>query len=172
MYQPADGRSEFLELCNPSDSAVALHPDSDPLRTWQFTAGIRFAMPPATVMAPGSCLVVAGTAPGEFRREYDVPVDTPVVGPFEGRLDNAGERVELARPADADESYLPVDWLRYDDGAYWPVPAAGGGPSLERLPPTRYGNEPRHWFALSEGGTPGRVGEEPIHIYLPGIVDH
>jgi hypothetical protein len=173
MYSPADGWPEYVELYNMSPDQVALHAESDSSLAWRFGSGIHFELDPATVMGPGEYMVVAGTDPETFRQLYQPPPNTVVVGPFAGRLDNAGERLELVRPAEPDGGsgvWWKVDWLEYDSGLHWPGLAAGYGPSLERLPPDRYGNEPRNWSALHQGGSPGWAGSDPHRVFLPGLL--
>jgi hypothetical protein len=45
--------------------------------------------------------------------------------------------------------------VQYDNAAPWPTGAANGGPSLERVNPAAYGNDPTNWVAATVGGTPG-----------------
>jgi hypothetical protein len=53
--------------------------------------------------------------------------------------------------------YVTADHVQYDDDAPWPARPDGGGPSLERISPLAYGNEPANWASSQDGGTPGRL---------------
>ena len=89
-----------------------------------------------------------------------------IVGPYDGRLNNAGERLEISMPGDVDEGvrqYIRIDRVNYSDGSHpedcpggvdhWPTEADGGGESLARKVPADYGNDPDNWQAASP--TPG-----------------
>ncbi len=70
-----------------------------------------------------------------------------------GKLDNAGESIELLKP-DAPEinghvPYILVDRVNYTDAAPWPTEADGLGPSLQKPDTSAYGNEPTNWIALA-----------------------
>jgi len=48
-----------------------------------------------------------------------------------------------------------VDAVRYNDKAPWPIAAAGGGPSLERINSAAFGNDPVNWRASNGPASPG-----------------
>jgi hypothetical protein len=56
----------------------------------------------------------------------------------------------------------------YDDAPPWPAAPDGNGPSLQRLAPFIYGNDPAHWAAsAAAGGSPGeRNLVNPIFLPL------
>jgi hypothetical protein len=62
--------------------------------------------------------------------------------------------------------YDVIDSVRYNDKLPWPVAADGGGPSLQRLDPAAYADDPANWFA--NGATPGRPNaqNEPPSVTL------
>ena len=107
-----------------------------------------------------------------------MPQQAVIVGPSGGALDNAGERLKLARPdqwPDPDPDiaeqveYIQVDRVRYNDKAPWPTPPSGNGPSLERVAAAGYGNDPANWAASeSVGGTPGAANSVAS---VPGDLD-
>jgi hypothetical protein len=82
-----------------------------------------------------------------------------VLGPYSGKLDNAGEALELQKP-DAPQTlpgpdfglvpYVVVDRVVYSDTAPWPVSPDGFGSSLKRITASAYGNDPVNWT----GGAP------------------
>lgn len=122
--------------------------------------------------------VTDAAALAAFRARYGTN-SAPVLGPFAGRLDNAGEMVELWRP-DTPQSpprpdagfvpYVLVDRVAYTDAAPWPEAADGGGASLQRTGPDAYGNEPLHWEAAApNAGRTNRAetGLPPIILTPP-----
>ena len=88
--------------------------------------------------------------------------NTPIFGPFSGRLANEGDTVELYKP-DApspppDAGFVPfiqVDHVSYLPTAPWSTAAAGGGASLQRRIMSAFGNDPLNWKA--EPPTAGRT---------------
>ena len=79
-------------------------------------------------------------------------------GPFEGRLENDGEKVELrsAEGVRIDEvdyrrrfSWVIVDEVIYDDYSPWPETPDGTGDALQRINSDQYhsGNDPENWEA-------------------------
>lgn len=79
----------------------------------------------------------------------------PVVGPFDGKLQDDGERIALQRPfvAGAAQYYATVDDVGYGARAPWPPEANGAGPSLQRINLYAPADDPRNW--LSAAPTPG-----------------
>jgi hypothetical protein len=98
-----------------------------------------------------------------------MPPGVEVLGSYDGKLNNGGEKLELSMPGDVDEFgtryYIRVDRVNYGDGSHpedcpggvdlWPVEADGGGESLNRLLTDRYGNDPNNWDANTP--SPGQV---------------
>jgi hypothetical protein len=176
MYNPdwpeggtyTNNQYEYIELCNISDQPVTLY-DDDTTAPWKFTQGIDFAFPtdqPVTIPAGGYVLVVK--YPEAFIWRYpSVPVEK-IFGPYDGRLDNAGESIELSMPAeldtDGEQHYIRVDRVNYSDGSHpgdapgsvdlWPAGPDGAGQSLTRKVLTDYGNDPDNWTGAAP--SPGR----------------
>src|SRR4030095_1846672 len=96
MYNPSDGRPEFIELHNNTGNAVPLFDPANPNNTWRFTDGIDFESPAGTSIAPFGTIIVAASTPAVFRQEYGVPASVPVYGPFALNLADEGEPVELS----------------------------------------------------------------------------
>jgi hypothetical protein len=185
MYNPdwPDGGSytndqyEYVELHNIGAEPVTLY-DYDKAQPWKFTDGIDFTFPedaPVTLPAGGYLLVVK--EPEAFAWRYPaVPIEK-ILGPYDGSLNNAGERLELSMPGDVDEFgtryYIRVDRVGYSDGFHpdpssrggihpedcpggvdlWPSAPDGGGKSLTRKTSADYGDDPDNWVAaiLSPG---------------------
>ena len=69
-------------------------------------------------------------------------------------------------PDTPDTNGLPwilVDRVKYNDNSPWPESPDGDGPSLERIAPTLYGNDPINWSASAQStGTPGAANSGVI----------
>jgi len=80
-----------------------------------------------------------------------------IFGPYQGKLDNSEESLELKMPdlpdPDGDVAYVLVDKVHYLDQPPWPVAADGIGFSLQRLHDGEYGDDVANWAAA--GPTPG-----------------
>lgn len=117
-YDPPDKTrpEEFIELHNPTTEAVDLS-------GWFFDDGIRFTIPAGTVAAPDAYVVISRN-PGRLRAAFQVNS----LGPWDGSLDNDGERIRLR-----DSNGLVVDEVAYDAGFPWPTAARGSGDSMELI---------------------------------------
>jgi len=175
MYNPdwpqdgsyANDEYEYIELHNISAEPVMPY-DFETGEPWKFTDGIDFTFgldTPVTIPAGGYILIVK--KPAAFTWRYpSVPVDI-IFGSYDGRLNNAGESLELSMPGDIGKNgirqYIRIDRVNYSDGSHpencpgnidlWPVEADGNGMTLTRKVPTDYGNDPNNWQAASP--TPG-----------------
>ena len=166
MYHPvedaatADETLEFIELYN--NRAV-----SEELGGWAFTNGIDYVFEPNTLLGPKQYLVIARD-PNAVMAAYGI---TDVLGPFTGRLNNDGERVELSNANG--EIVLSI---RYNDASPWPTAPDGTGHSLILA---KLGGDPAQassWAASTHlGGTPGAadaiqaVPEDPTLVTLIDI---
>ena len=115
-------QSEFIELYNPGASAVDLS-------GWRLARGVRYEIPEGTAIPPGGYLVIAQN-PAVLA---DLTVGRAVVqvmGPWQGKLSNEGERIELE-----DEFGQISDRLDYKQSFPWPVAAGGEGDSMSLLNP-------------------------------------
>jgi len=170
MYHPdwpvgglyTNDQYEYIELYNISSQPVTLY-DYVTREPWKFTNGIEFTFPtdaPVTIPAGGYVLVVQ--KPEAFMWRYPSVPAGKVLGPYDGKLSDAGESVELSMPGDVDNQgrryYIRIDRVNYSDGAalddLWPPEADGQGRSLTRKLPTDYGNDPANWIASIP--SPGR----------------
>lgn len=154
MYNPVESGSEFVELHNVSGSPVDLS-------GWDIDGISGFSFPPGTSIPGGGFLLLldlAKTDEATFRSTYSVPAGVPIFGEFFD-LGNGGESLRLEKPNPVfGQPDILVEKVRYNDKAPWPTEADGAGPSLERLPPDRFGFEPLHWRAVNVNGTPGIPG--------------
>jgi hypothetical protein len=175
MYHPRDwgtntpGVEEFIELLNLTNAPISLF---DPLHTtnvWRLANAVTFDFPPNTTIPANGVLLVVSFDPAtdpaalaSFQARYGS--NAPIVGPYSGNLDNAGEPLELWRP-DTPQSpphpdagfvpYLLVERVAYSDAPPWPSEADGLGLSLQRIVASDYGNDPVNWKA--ESPTAGRA---------------
>jgi hypothetical protein len=158
-----DTAGEFLELENITEAPVALYDPGASTNTWSVVAGVEFVFPQGLVVPAGGRVLIVGFDPVQdattltaFRARYAVPSSVPVLGPFQGRLENLGELLSLYRPDPPQLPPLPdagvipqvlVETIRYGSMAPWPTAANGTGQSLQRVTTTAYGNEPTNWVA-------------------------
>jgi len=158
---------EYIELYNNSAGSVTLY-DYVEGEPWKLTDGIDFTFPAdpneVTIPAGGRILIVKN--PAAFAWRYPGVSSSIVFGPYDGKLDNGGERVQLGKPGDkyaGTRYYIRVDRVDYSDGSHpggepgdidlWPTEADGAGKSLTRTSTTLYGNDPNNWQAATP--TPG-----------------
>jgi hypothetical protein len=153
---------EYIELHNISGSAVTLYDSSENI-PWKFTDGIdyTFGSPPNAVTIPAGGRILVVKNPTAFNTRYS-GLSGITYGPYDGWLDNAGEKVEISKPGDEDAGvryYIRVDRVDYSDGSHpddepgdvdlWPTQADGAGKSLTRISTTLYGNDPNNWQAAT-----------------------
>jgi hypothetical protein len=131
MYHPPSNEpsAEYIELYNRGQSLIDLS-------GWRFTEGIDFTIPQGTVIEPDGYLVVAADA-NWIRSVYG---QIHVIGNFDGRLSNEGERVRLL-----DHRGNLVDEVDYRTGGNWPGLADGGGSSMELVNPWMDNSLPSAW---------------------------
>jgi len=174
MYHPLDigtndnSADEFIELYNISGAAVTMFDPAAQVNTWKLTELVDFIFPPNITIPAGQFVIVANFHPGNaallaaFRAKYGLAADVQVFGPYDGNLSNSGGRIELKKPGvpvAGVAPYIIADQVEYSDLAPWPTAADGGGPSLQRLNNSAYGNDPINWTAV--GPTAGLP-------YVPG----
>lgn len=190
MYHPPDllangafwdaPEDEYLELLNLAAQPVPLFDSQAPTNTWQLRGAVRFQFPTNFTLAPAERLLIVGFDPvadaaqaATFRGKYSLAADARLLGPWQGKLDNRGEPLELIQPLrfGAGETALfadlVVDRVDYRDEAPWPPGADGFGFALQRRPEHGYGNDPAHWLAAAP--TPGKP---PAAGALPEILTH
>lgn len=179
MYNPPplgtndNARDEFLELRNITAGAVSLYDTNFPTNRWRLRGGVDFDFPGSATVPAGSSIVVVSFSPtnttdaAAFRAAYGLSNNVILYGPWVGKLDNGGERIELQRP-DAPQTtpgpdfgyvpYIAVDMIRYSDTLPWTTNADGSGRSLQRVSQTGYGNEPTNWLAAIPNPSPSVSG--------------
>ena len=144
MYHPADiddPNSEFIELTNVGAESIDLH-------LVRFTDGVDYTFEPFELAPGGYCLLVCD--PEAFEARYGPGL--PVVGQYGGRLDNAGEGIELVDAVgQVIQSFeFEDDWYTLTDGLGFSLVVADpdGSDSLNEKTAWRTSDEP--------GGSPGQ----------------
>ncbi len=166
MYHPAedpltqDETLEFIEMYNE-------RPVSEELGKWAFTNGIEYTFEPDTLLGPRQYLVIAYD-PNAIKATYGI---TNVVGPFTGRLNNDGERIDLSNASGG-----IVLTLRYNDTAPWPTSPDGTGHSLIFTKLSGAPEEASSWSTSTTiDGSPGKADpvqaqpENPTQVTLIDI---
>ena len=164
MYHPGGTNDEFIELMNPAETPLPLHDPAHPANTWRI-AGVDFNFPQGVTMAPREIILVVPVPPETFRQRYAIAPQIRIFGPYPGALSNGGESIRLRMPDRPNVSggvttvpWIDIDSVTYGDRAPWPVEPDGSGPSLERIDPAGFADDPNNWRAsAAAGGTPGTV---------------
>ena len=142
MYHPVNDEEnlEWIEFHN--QFAV----DVD-LSGWSICNGVFFIFPVGTVVPGGGHVVVAANpAALASATGFD-----DALGPFIGRLDNSGERLELCN-----NNGRIMDTFRFRDEDDWPVGPDGSGLTLAKIDPDTAAKDASSWTQSTEmGGTPG-----------------
>ncbi len=160
MYNPSAGGKEYVELYNRTGAPVPLFDSAHPTNAWRFDGAMDYTFPTGITVAAGERILVSGVTPAEFRAALGITnLALRVFGPFVGDLNNAGETVKMYQPdppeANGFVPYVLIEKVQYSDQLPWPTAADNGGPSLERINPAAYANDPTNWVAATVGGTPG-----------------
>ncbi len=151
-----DSVAEYIELKNVSGSAVQLYDPYNPDNHWAFTNGVDYDFPGLTItLAVDEVILITRDDPNAFRARYasryDIAHDIRIFGPYDGKLDNAGEKLELSMPGEPEPddsfSYYRVDYVNYKDALPWPKTADGQGDALHRDDNSEYGNDVANWIA-------------------------
>lgn len=146
MYHPAsraDGKDlEFIEIYNAESIFVDL-------TGWRLAGAVEYEFPEGLRLPAGGFAVIAAD-PSGLAGVYGL---SGVLGPYAGRLNNAGDTLKLLNAAGAVR--LKVD---YQAGGSWPVAADGPGHSLVLARPSYGEDDARAWEASDRiGGSPGEV---------------
>ncbi len=123
----AEGQLEWIELHN------QLAVDMD-ISQWRIDGAVEFEFPAGTIVEGRDYLVVASDPSFlEASTGYD-----DAIGPFLGRLSNAGEELRLYN-----NDHRQMNSIDFRDSGEWPVEPDGGGPSLAKRKPVRQQRRPR-----------------------------
>ncbi len=161
MYNPVGGSDyEFVELVNLGNGALDL-------TGVRFTAGIDYTFGPTT-LGPKQFLVVVKSQTA-FASRYNTAGLNLAPGNYGGRLDNAGETIELS-----DTNGVVFLSVTYGTSGAWPIEADGSGSSLEAIDPSANLNDPVNWRASPEAsGSPGRAGGDALGtVIVNEVISH
>jgi hypothetical protein len=141
---------EFIELYNPGSEKIDLS-------GYYFDKGITYTFSSGTLIEPGQYIVLALNPNHSIWRNRAFKI----VGPYQGRLADSGERLTLNRP-----DGTIVEELKYEDTPPWPQGPDGYGATLERLAANLPAQDFHSWRASERAeGTPGR--ENSVHQKYP-----
>jgi len=115
-HDPKTERAEFVELFNASDRPTDLS-------NWTLRGAVDYQFPSGTTIEANGFIVVAED-PATLASQFSVTG----LGPYTGKLNNDGERLELE-----DASGLTVDEVTYGIGFPWPSASRGKGASMELI---------------------------------------
>ncbi len=189
MYHPPDINgtnddiyNEYIELNNISSNSTPLYSTADNApaqytNTWHLRGEVDFDFPQGIVMPPNGKVLIVNFDPvanptqlTSFCQKYGIATNTPMFGPYKGKLSNRSATIELYKPDPVqlpphpDAGYVPyifVEKVKYEDRNLWPTNADGGGYSLHRFNYNGYANDVTNWFSALP--TPG-IGFFPPSI--------
>src|SRR5437867_5244759 len=166
---------EFLELFNEASEPVDIS-------NFSFLHGITYTFPYPTFVKGNSYIVVAADPAALLAANPLLKSDNPkfpkVVGPYAGKLDDAGETVTVVNAGGAIQAEV-----KYNNRGAWPAAADKTGHSLILKDPFLDPSVPKNWsWSPLPGGSPGfanlgeRVFEDTVLIpdggnwkYLKGL---
>ncbi len=168
MYDPAEGTdAEYVELYNRSGSPVPLMSEAGTesadgtvtleMLPWR-VEGTGYEFDNDVVLAPYEFIILAKD-PDTFNTVYGdiVASGTRVFGPYDGKLSNGGEDIEIQMPGDEeygdDRIYIPIEKVDYSDSQPWPEDLEDLGYSLGRIDFGLFSDDPENWQGQSP--TPG-----------------
>jgi hypothetical protein len=185
MYRPPDlvdgtdnSGDEFIELLNITGAAVPLFDPLNPTHPWKLAGGAGYTFPTNVSLNAGEFLLLVNFDPvsdanllAAFRARYGVAPAVLCFGPYAGKLDNAGEQIEVLKPSTPQPGTVPyvlVDAVDYRDRSPWPAGADGFGLSLQRRDAAQYGNDPANWIAAwPTAAAPNSSDASPPAILVP-----
>lgn len=158
MYEPGDGKPEYLELFNASVQYLDVSALSILRGVEHEVSGFDpitgFTIP----MAPASYVVLAKDREALING-YDIPDDALLLSPSAMPvLSNTGGDVFLF-----DSSGMQIDWAKYYPDFHHPLVTNTRGVSLEKIHPLKPGNEGSNWSSASDNkdnATPGKQNSQ------------
>jgi len=159
MYHPTPGNYEFIEVQNLTATPFDI-------AKWKLSGGVDFVFDDFNEGAPLDSflkaferIVLCNTDPETFRNSYNLPSSIRVFGPWDGSLNNAGEKIHLR-----DKNDVARCSLSYDDRYPWPLEADGTGESLILNDTSFAIDDYRVWThgTPTPGYSPILIAEEPF----------
>ena len=142
MYNPAGTRPEYIEIKN-----ISWTPRD--ICKWRFSDGITYEFPDfntgnaqAAFIQPLERIIISSADASTTRAAYGIPVQTRILGPWTGSLDNDGERLTLK-----DKNDVRVGTVNYKNGGNWSKAADGSGHSLMIRNENNDPDDWRNWMA-------------------------
>ncbi|HKX61987.1 MAG TPA: lamin tail domain-containing protein, partial [Verrucomicrobiae bacterium] len=172
---------EYIELFNLTGAPIPFYDPAIPANTWRMRGGVDFDFPSNGMLPAGGYALLVNFNPtnasalGSFRSRFQVPGGVPIFGPYDGHLDNAGERIRLLRPDAPDLGEVPyilVDEVEYGSQLPWPSAPDGVGPTLQRIIASAFGNDVTNWTGVGPSAGSAYVpgGNPPVVVNQPGNV--
>lgn len=162
LYHPTDANDEYVELYNPTSQTIALGGGNV---AWRLDGAVDYNLPAGTSISAGGRLVIVGFDPlvetsrlAAFAGAYGAGLKPGIqlLGPWQGSLSNAGERLALEKSQAGPEitdaaGWVVVDEVVYSDVPPWPTGSDGDGKSLRRIHPdaAHSGSDPANWESAS-----------------------
>ncbi len=155
MYHPADPNAEYIELANIGDETIDLN-------LVRFTRGVDFTFP-SVELAPGDRVLVVEDIEA-FEARYGEGF--PIAGQYAGRLDNAGEWIELQDAAGQliHSFAYEDDWYDITDGLGFSLTVT----DLVETDPNALGAKAAWRPSVYVGGSPGF--DDSAEAVAPGAV--
>jgi len=171
MYNPAAGGAvgneeyEYIELKNVGTATLSL-------QGAEFTDGILFAFPNISLPANGYAVIVKNQA--AFASRHIVPAGVQVLGPYDGRLSNSGEKIKLEDSTNSTilEFTFRDDWWETTDGQGFSLTVVNpANPDINSW------GEKDSWRASAfYGGSPGwddtGIVPEPGSVVINEVLAH
>jgi hypothetical protein len=169
-YHPRGAADEFIELLNPTDTAVPLFDPAHPTNTWRL-GGAAYSFPASFTFSPFSIVLLVADNPTAFRARFNVSPAVNILQ-YAGALQDSGENIALEAPDSPTTNGVPyyaIDVVRFNDRKPWPLAADGAGASLQRRNVFSYANDPINWVGATPtpGGLRGLGGDPPVLITEP-----
>ena len=192
MYRPPDdfvndqfwdnSEDEYVELRNISDQPVELWEETNKDNVWTLRGGVDYEFPANTIVPPAGYVLLVNFDPTldsnrteTFRTKFSISSNTPLFGPYRGKLSNNAGTLRVLKPGEPDEQTEPrvlVDSLRYSDQSPWPVAPDGLGHSLQRLDSGKFANDFVNWgSAVPTAGVANSTGAVPVISSQPAFTN-
>jgi hypothetical protein len=177
MYSPppfgldTDTVDEYVELRNVSTQPVPLCDPLHATNAWRLDGAVQYTFPFGVTLPASSFALVVGFDPAHdpaalnwFRNRYNLSTNTLVFGPWQGHLNNQGERIALYQPDNPEVPPSPVagfvpqvlvEEVHFSALPPWPVGTDGTGNSLQRIASLGFADEPANWAA--DAPSPGQI---------------
>jgi hypothetical protein len=173
LANPEDNTNdEYIELYNPTGNSVLLE---NATGTWRIDGGVEYIFPANITLAPGEYLVIVPFDPltnviarTAFLDAYVLANgQVTMLGPYEGKLSNLGERIALERPQPPDPPAGSISWIIVDEVIYyhqdpWTSDTDATGQPLQRQSTTTSGNDPAGWVV----GVTATPGLPPVKVAI------